>query len=390
MNKKIALLALIFSTSYSYAYDDIPYEDNDNSFVVVPSAENSEQAGDKAFKIYEKVDVNEFAAPNCKDVPLSIDRCLPSICVDQEQFGKTYRKIKEKTTEGGCVYEERTQGLGGLNCKFLPENLSKLNKMFQVQYFGNVDVKLSDSEKTEFKNIMDSSCKIIKDNEISSTVSPSSPSQDISVPPIVVPTPEKETAIVPTTKVDTTPTTSDIKPQDTTQATETKKAEEPKAESDKEFTLKSVMFTPEEIAQINNIINNFGMEGIVTGEVDPKDTQVSGRRFYLNSLIFYTKDKWTLWINNLKISNDSRDDGLVIREISKEYAIIEWSTPNLETIAPDWRKRLTAISRNKFVSAKKDIEVFLPDETAAVVSFKLSPNQLFEVESMKILEGNKG
>lgn len=393
------LLTLIIAINNVYAYDDIPYEDNDNSYVVIPSKEYSEEDGGGDFKVYEKVDLKEFAAPSCIEVPLSIDRCISAICVEKKQFGKLYRKVKGKTVDNNCEYEERTQGLGGIDCTFPAEKLEQLNKAFQVQFFGLTQTSLTDEEKAEFKKIMDTSCKAVKDSTLTSAVKPNSTANtqtdmavnDSSIP---APIPMPEVVVKPSENIEVTPSITTPIPSKIEEKEETDepvKKEISKSNKTDEVIFKSVMFTPEEIDQINNILNNFGASAQdFVGEAASGSRKEVSRKFFLSSLIYYTNDKWTVWINNKKISNDKNDEGLSVRDITKEYVVIEWSTPNLESIAPDWRSRLTATSRNKFVSPKKDIEVYLPDETSALVSFKLSPNQLFEVSNMRIKEGDLG
>ncbi len=392
------LLLSLLSASLACAFDDIPYEDNDNSYVVIPNQENTEPNGE--FKVYDKVDVKDFAAPNCKEVPLSIDRCISAICVDKEQFGKTFRKIKGSTADGSCEYEERTPGFGGIDCIFPAAKLGQLNKAFQIQFFGFTQSSLTDEEKTEFKNTMDMHCKPVKDSALTSAVKVTSDVPQVadaqSVVPVPSPSEQPKVTTVPIPvisepRVNTTPVASEKVKVAGDSNDKTEDAEKEKSGKETtEFTLKSVMFTPEEIDQINSILSNFGISDDIAGSLVKADAKSTSRKFYLNSLIYYSNDKWAVWINSQKISNDGNEVGLVIREITKEYVVVEWSTPNLETIAPDWRSRLTAVSRNKFVSPKKDIEVYLPDETSALVSFRLSPNQLFEVNNMRIKEGDIG
>ncbi len=401
MKKNVPFLLLTFFIAISsvHAYDDIPYEANDNSYVVIPSKEYSQEEDGGEFKVFEKVDLKEYAAPSCKEVPLSIDRCISAICVDKEQFGKLYRKVKGKTADNNCEYEERTQGLGGIDCTFPAAKLEQLNKAFQVQFFGLAQTSLSDEEKAEFKKIMDTSCKTVKDSTLTSAVKLNSTTDtqtDVAVndgvAPAPIPVPDvviKPSASIEVTLSETSPTSANTEENEKTD--ETVKNEASTSDKKGEKTFKSVMFTPEEIDQINNILNNFGASAQdFVGQATSTSPKEVSRKFFLSSLIYYTNDKWTVWINNKKISNDKNDEGLSVRDITKEYVVIEWSTPNLESIAPDWRSRLTATSRNKFVSPKKDIEVYLPDETSALVSFKLSPNQLFEVSSMRIKEGDLG
>ena len=378
------------------ANDDIPYEDNDNSYVVIPNYKAVEDDADTEFRVSKKVDLKEFAIAECKDVPIYFDRCIPAMCLDKAPFGKVYRKIKGPSVDGGCDYVERTPGYGGVDCSFPSSKLEKINHAFHTQFFGlnPSDSMLPANELAEFKTDMSTHCKVIKDSSLTSAVTVNTDQSNIVDPDFKEAT--NVTSVRPAAKpnLEIEKTSEPIEKKDEVK----KEVVEPVAipvESEKEEKkatgITSLMFTPEEIAQINGVLNNFSL-GTGVGRVldSPVDPTKESRTFYLDSIIYYTSDKWTVWVNGKKISNQSTDGVLVVKDIAKDHVVLEWSTPSLDKIAPDWRSRVTSVSSNKYTSVKKDIEIYLPDETSAVVSFKLSPNQTFEVNNMKIKEGDLG
>jgi hypothetical protein len=398
----LALLCFLVPISLANAADnDIPYEDNDNSYVVIPNYSFSEDDADTEFRVSKKVDLKEFAIAECKDVPIYFDRCIPAICLDKKEFGKVYRKIKGPSADGGCDYVERTPGYGGVDCSFPASKLEKINNAFHTQFFGlnPSDSMLSTAELDEFKSDMATHCKIVKDSALTSAVTINTDQSNIIDPEFKEAS--NRTSVQPTIepKVEIKEVIDNVeKKEDVVQKVSEPKVSEPVVapvastkEEEKANTITSLMFTPEEIAQINSVLNNFslgtGVERIIDTPIDPTK---ESRNFYLDSIIYYNDDKWTVWVNGKKISNQSTDTALVVKDVAKNYVVLEWSTPSLDKIVPDWRSRVTSVSSNKYISAKKDIEIYLPDETSAVVSFRLSPNQTFEVTNMKIKEGDLG
>ena len=395
----LSLLCFLVPISLSHAAnDDIPYEDNDNSYVVIPNYTVTEDDTDTEFKVSKKVDLKEFAVAECKDVPIYFDRCIPAMCLDKAPFGKIYRKIKGPSADGNCDYIERTPGYGGVDCSFPASKLEKINHAFHTQFFGlnPSDSILPANELSEFKDNMSMHCKVIKDSALTSAVTVDTDQSNIIDPEFKEATNYTVARPIVDQKkeVEKTPESTDAKEEVKKEVIEPVVAQTDvkKEEEKKSFGISSLMFTPEEIAQINSVLNNFNVGGTGVGRIldTPVDPAKESRNFYLDSIIYYASDKWTVWVNGKKISNQTADSVLIVKYIAKDHVVLEWSTPSLDKIAPDWRSRVTSVSSNKYTSTKKDIEIYLPDETSAVVSFRLSPNQTFEVNNMKIKEGDLG
>ncbi len=386
----ISFLVIFVPTVIFAADDDIPYDDNDKSYVVIPKDDSGNEDNGN-IKILEKVDVKELSIPECKSVPIYLNRCIPGICMDKTQFGKVFRKIKGTGKDGVCNYVERTPGYGGVDCSFPQDKLEKINSAFHTYYFGMNpdDSTLSPNDLEDFKTSLSNNCKIVKDSALTSAVSIDTDQSHIIDPEF------KDAANLFATKESTQEIAKVSEPEKIVEVVtkepvvETQTVvEKPAVES---TPVQSVMFTPEEIEQINSILNSFNIDSGISKVVSTKeDFKKESRNFYLNSIIYYTDNKWSVWVNGQKISSNLNDKGLIVKEIGENYVVLEWSTPSLEKISPNWKSVMTTSSGNKFYSAKKDIEIYLPDETTAVVSFRLSPNQTFEVSNMKIKEGAAG
>lgn len=105
---------------------------------------------------------------------------------------------------------------------------------------------------------------------------------------------------------------------------------------------------------------------------------------YLKSILYFSPNNWTIWLNDQKISNAEEFETLQIIKVSREVIIFLWPNINLDNVFPDWRLHFYDIGDGKYASYNKDI-VF--DENIRSVSFVLYPNQRLIANKMEIVEG---
>ena len=72
--------------------------------------------------------------------------------------------------------------------------------------------------------------------------------------------------------------------------------------------------------------------------------QVSAPAFYLNSILFYDPENWTIWVNNRRIRKNTPLNTIEVAKITREYVEFFWKPINLNTISPNWTAKLIAIS----------------------------------------------
>src|SRR5690606_8888405 len=61
-------------------------------------------------------------------------------------------------------------------------------------------------------------------------------------------------------------------------------------------------------------------------------------QFFLDSLVYNSKDDWVMWINGIKITPRSRDNvkNLAIREVGPETVTLEWAPEQMNRVLDNW------------------------------------------------------
>ena len=154
----------------------------------------------------------------------------------------------------------------------------------------------------------------------------------------------------------------------------------------------SLMFSDEELSDLDRAIDSFKSGQAYTSQQDPKnilnakkdkkikdpDAEDENEKsyIYLASIIYYSPKEWALWINNLKITSNSNKNTkeLFVKEIYPGSAKIVWSL---------------SISKWKILSGKKSEESApkLNAKNNVEISFTLRPNQTFILGSNRVVEG---
>lgn len=107
--------------------------------------------------------------------------------------------------------------------------------------------------------------------------------------------------------------------------------------------------------------------------------------FYLRSILYFSPDNWTIWLNNEKISSNSEYIGeLSIIKVTGNEVVFLWKDTQLDSIYPGWDSKFTHLGDNRFVSNNKNMVI---DLASGDVSFILGPNQSLVTKNMQIVEG---
>ena len=110
--------------------------------------------------------------------------------------------------------------------------------------------------------------------------------------------------------------------------------------------------------------------------------------FYLGSILYSSKDDWTIWVNSKKIIAKKKEDlkfivpQLKLLDINEQYIIFSWQSRMLDNLSPNWKDKLIK-DANSYHS--KDNRIVITDSN--ILTFKLYPNQSFSIYDMEILEG---
>lgn len=381
----LLLLMVLVSTPTLGAYNDydIPYQDNDNSYVNVKRNKYKDLDLDSDFNIIEKVNIKELGIPSCSDVPLTFAQCLPSICFETTPFGKIYRKIKGENKDGSCEYIERSPGYGGMDCTFNKDEAVAASNIIG-KYFAKIANPLKEVTKedvTQVRTLIADKCIIVKDSAITNLITINTPLDKKAVDPELVISYEElakmqgissENAILPQLSTGKAPLTVG-------------QTQVQQSGSPGDTSIKSSMFTKEELDKIDNVIRGFDTQreealGIFTA---------NGIGFYLNSIIYYGHNKWVIWLNGKKFTTPETGTELTINRVSKDSVEFTWTTKDLDKTVPNWRRRLVYVNDNLYTSVENNIKVETVGEDDNLVKFMLRPNQTMSISTMTISEGNK-
>lgn len=390
--------------SVANADEQLPYNTKPNDFVTVKNQDLSAKKDTTVnVNVYDKVDLKNYNYPDCKDVPLVVNQCIKAACKQTTKIGTIYRQIKGATAEAGCEYSERTPGYGGMDCIFKADVMDKVQIKFD-HFLDSFDGSLlGPTDSNEFKQIITQSCKTVGDSELQNVVtidknSPiPAPSLAVVAPPVAAPNTPIIAPTSPSVEAPAVlqPALPDVKAKDEPTkpvsgiAAPRQLTSEPhkagKNNIETSYLTKSAMFTDEELVLINQVIENLGKDQ--AGAASPAEAIKSSRSFFLDSILYYNQDHWTVWVNGNKLSSDVPSSGLEVAAIDKLTATLKWTTPSLEKVSPDWKRKLIYVNESKFTSLDNRIIVEVGSANSAIVTFNLAPNQLFEVYEMKIIEG---
>jgi hypothetical protein len=147
------------------------------------------------------------------------------------------------------------------------------------------------------------------------------------------------------------------------------------------YKFKSLMFSNSEMANIKKILNS--KEKPKEKEDKKEDKKIDNTReirtfgkIYLSSILYLSKDAWSIWINNKKISstNNSELNEIYINSVSPDKIGITWSlNPRKWRIISDLPQNTATPKLNK--SGQVEIK------------FTLKSNQTYILKYDKVVNG---
>lgn len=160
-----------------------------------------------------------------------------------------------------------------------------------------------------------------------------------------------------------------------------------------EGKIKSLLFTPEEVADIRYAINIYRKHASNKGDSDTFDEEdflnkLTGIRkapqasqfftypqYFLQSLVYHSANNWIIWIENQKITQDSpkNDAELSVLAIDQDKVTIQWRPISMDKVNAMWEK-----------IPNDEVKV---NKSEGTVIFTLKPNQTFSSYVMRPLEG---
>ena len=162
-----------------------------------------------------------------------------------------------------------------------------------------------------------------------------------------------------------------------------------------ELWVNSFMFSTQESIDLSAAVNEF-VTGISNNKTEePNKTakqngnnilsKITKKDFIIvvNSIVYFSKDKWSIWINKKKYTNDdslNSEEGFDILEISPSKVRIKLYITQ-KIVTPE----NVVLSSNKKIPNAKIIKYNPGDD---YVEFDLYPNQKFSSEKMQIFEAS--
>ena len=151
--------------------------------------------------------------------------------------------------------------------------------------------------------------------------------------------------------------------------------------------IESMLFTNNEMQSIRAAINTYkshvGTDMFNTERGDVQDSRAASQiytypQFFLDSLVYHSPTDWVVWVNNLKITQDTAraNTDLTVEAINKNTVTIQW--------------RPTSIDKSRaFASAAKNPPApgITADKVKGTIQFTLHANQTFSSYVMRVLEG---
>ena len=150
----------------------------------------------------------------------------------------------------------------------------------------------------------------------------------------------------------------------------------------------SIFHTQEELDRLDNALEALeeGREVIVdTPDIEETDTKVETIKttnivFYLDSIMYHTKDDWVIWLNGNKITPELNKTDLEILQINRSMVKFRWITGYKKFVS-------TIVKSIEDGSVPEQASVEISDDIAKI-DFQLEPNQsLFISNYLEIKEG---
>lgn len=114
--------------------------------------------------------------------------------------------------------------------------------------------------------------------------------------------------------------------------------------------------------------------------------QAKAPAFALNSIVYFSKDNWTFWLNDKKytVGAPPKTDVEVV-DVNRDRIHLMWRPGQpLSQISPGWQDKLVVSESGDYISNDRDIWI---DNAGNEIHFFLQPNQTFETSAMEIIEG---
>lgn len=154
----------------------------------------------------------------------------------------------------------------------------------------------------------------------------------------------------------------------------------------------SVMFSSNELQNIYTNLNYrvTGQRNLIETVIPETDTSTQQQveqvpavapAFYLNSILYYNPNNWTIWVNHRRIRKNTQLRDLQVGKITKDYVEFIWKPTNLNIISPDWISNMKPIGE---IYPEKELT---QEEISQIESKLETMNDNTDAESQEVFFG---
>lgn len=142
---------------------------------------------------------------------------------------------------------------------------------------------------------------------------------------------------------------------------------------------------------ISNVNNANGDPKLALSEEDivaasKQKKEVRTPVIILDSIAFFDKDHWSIWINGQKYNKGDNPEDLKITAVTRDSVTFTWNAPFIDIAFPEWKNISTPEGDKRRMIKRGNNKIFV-DETTGDITFSLFPNQSFIGRTLDIIEG---
>ncbi len=164
---------------------------------------------------------------------------------------------------------------------------------------------------------------------------------------------------------------------------------------------RSIMFKREDLDRLYSVLEGAGYESLSIEEGGENGVEkvvkfITAPSFYLNSIMYYTPENWTIWINGNRIRKSDPEHGAItIASVNEDSVEVIWKSENLGIIYPNIISDFEQVNGKKYSGASlywkyrsSDGGIFI-NKNMDMVRFRIGIQQSFVSHLMEVVEGKR-
>lgn len=358
----LLLLLLFLLPNYTHAQmlPNYNYSDNDDYYVGV---DRSLTDGLDKFKmtISDKIYWLDINIPYCHDIYTNLSDCIPSICKENFEGILNIREI-QGIKEDQCAFREMFMYQGILTCSFKPEeNLQIISLLDRIH--NNIDFKLKEGEVESVKKFYAVNCRLAPQDKYMNAVMISEDKYQVAL--------DDAMALF---------TYEPVLKQARTTLPQAENALFEAFRNDFWYN-NSLIFYPAEyklvlpIAEAKKALS--AKRRASTGQ-----NLANSRELKITSLVYVSNTKWTVWINNNKITSEGNNQDVKVLNIDSDKVKLAWTINQIDALSSNWRSNYKNASNELYVSADGKNVIRKINDNQHILEFQLKAGESLNLDNM--------